>query len=97
MSSSLNRDDWNVPRNRTLSHLSGEPLRSKLASTAPTAERLIAGIVPLPGMQAPGTVQEFFTSYMEKHPQTADVVKLSLEKLEINLAMRQAAGDAPER
>jgi hypothetical protein len=34
---------------------------------------------------------------MQMHPQTVDVAKLSLEKLQINLAMRQAAGRAPAR
>ena len=53
-------------------------------------ERVIAGIVPLAGMQKPVEVRDFFTAYMEKHPQTADVIGLSLEKLEINLAMRRA-------
>ncbi len=58
-------------------------------------ERVIAGVVPLAGMKNPEAVQAFFTDYMEKHPQTADVVKLSLEKLDINLAMRAAAGNGP--
>jgi len=56
-------------------------------------ERVIAGIIPLAGMQSPEAVQDFFTDYMDKHPQTVDVVKLSLEKLEINLAMRAAASN----
>ena len=60
-------------------------------------ERVIAGIIPLAGMQSPEAVKDFFTDYMEKHPQTVDVVKLSLEKLEINLAMRKAAGSAPKQ
>ena len=60
-------------------------------------ERVIAGVIPLAGMQNPAEVREFFTAYMDKHPQTADVVKLSLEKLEINLAMRRAADSAPEQ
>jgi len=59
-------------------------------------ERVIAGVVPLPGMRDPGRVYDFFKAYMEKHPQTVDVVKLSLEKLEINLTMRTAAGRGPE-
>ena len=57
-------------------------------------ERVIAGIVPIAGMKNPETVHDFFMAYMEKNPQTVDVVKLSLEKLEINLAMRAAAGRA---
>ncbi len=54
-------------------------------------ERVIAGIVPIAGMENPEAVRDFFTAYMQTNPQTADVVKLSLEKMEINLAMRQAA------
>ena len=57
-------------------------------------ERVIAGIVPFAGMKSPEAVNDFFMPYMKKHPQTIDVVKLSLEKLEINLAMRTAAGRA---
>jgi aminopeptidase N len=57
-------------------------------------ERVIAGIVPFAGMKSPEAVNDFFMAYMKKHPQTIDVVKLSLEKLEINLAMRTAAGRA---
>jgi len=60
-------------------------------------ERVIAGVVPLAGMKNPEAVQAFFKDYIEKHPQTADVVKLSLEKLDINLAMRAAAGNGPEQ
>jgi tricorn protease interacting factor F2/3 len=58
-------------------------------------ERVIAGVVPLAGMKNPDAVHDFFTAYMEKNPQTADVVKLSLEKLEINLAMQASAGAPP--
>ncbi|MCG6909500.1 MAG: M1 family metallopeptidase [Deltaproteobacteria bacterium] len=54
-------------------------------------ERVIAGIVPLAGMQKAEAVRHFLTGYMSEHPQTADVITLSLEKLEINLAMRRAA------
>jgi tricorn protease interacting factor F2/3 len=60
-------------------------------------ERVIAGVIPLPGMNNPEAVIDFFTAYMGTHPQTVDVVKLSLEKLEINLAMRKRAGKAPEK
>jgi tricorn protease interacting factor F2/3 len=58
-------------------------------------ERVIAGVIPLPGMKNSDSVNNFFTSYMEKNPQTVDVVKLSLEKMAINLAMRAAAAEAP--
>ena len=53
-------------------------------------ERVIASVVPLGGMQQPAEVREFFESYVAKNPQVADVVKLSLEKLEINLRTRKA-------
>jgi tricorn protease interacting factor F2/3 len=51
-------------------------------------ERVIAAVVPLGGMQQPEAVRAFFETYVAKQPQVADVVKLSLEKLEINLRMR---------
>ena len=53
-------------------------------------ERVIAAVVPVGGMRQPEAVREFFESYVAKHPQATDVVKLSLEKLEINLRMRNA-------
>ena len=58
-------------------------------------ERVIAGVVPLPGMRDPQGVRDFFADYMQTRPENADVVRLSLEKLEINLAMKKAAESAP--
>ncbi len=52
-------------------------------------ERIIAAVIGAAGMQAPDAIREFFTAYMEKTPATRDVIRLSLERLEINLQMRQ--------
>jgi hypothetical protein len=42
------------------------------------------------GMDNPKEVKKFFEEYMQKTDQAKDVIKLSLEKLEINLRMRAA-------
>jgi hypothetical protein len=51
-------------------------------------ERVIAAIVPVAGLVDPPGVQTFMERYMETSPQTRDVIKLSLEKLEINRRFR---------
>ena len=51
-------------------------------------ERVVAAIVPMAGMDNPKEVREFFEDYMQKTDKAADVIKLSLERLEINLRMR---------
>ncbi|MEE8398066.1 MAG: M1 family aminopeptidase, partial [Desulfobacterales bacterium] len=51
-------------------------------------ERIIAGIVPLCGIAQSETVRAFFNEYLKEKPWTKDVVRLSLEKLEINVLMR---------
>jgi aminopeptidase N len=53
-------------------------------------ERVVASIVPTAGMENPREVREFFEDYMQKTDKARDVIKLSLEKLEINLRMRAA-------
>jgi tricorn protease interacting factor F2/3 len=53
-------------------------------------ERVIGAVVPIAGMQTPEAVRSFFKNYMQKNPQVADVARLSLEKLEVNLNMRRA-------
>jgi aminopeptidase N len=53
-------------------------------------ERVIAGIVPVSGLSNPGDVKAFFTRYLEKNPHLKDVVRMSLERLEINHRMRRA-------
>jgi aminopeptidase N len=51
-------------------------------------ERVVAAIVPMAGMDNPQEVLEFFEDYMQKTDKAKDVIKLSLERLEINLRMR---------
>jgi hypothetical protein len=54
-------------------------------------ERVIAAIVPLGGLGKEEQVNKFFESYMGKKETAKDVIKLSLEKLEINAKMRQSS------
>ena len=54
-------------------------------------ERIIATIVPMAGLGRKNQVVDFFMEYLEQNPMLADVIKLSLEKLEINSRMRDAA------
>ncbi len=53
-------------------------------------ERVIAGIVPVCGINKEKDVKQFFNQYMQKNPHTKEVVKLSLERLEINVRMKTA-------
>jgi tricorn protease interacting factor F2/3 len=53
-------------------------------------ERVLAAIVPASGMKRKEEVSEFFSQYLDQNPKTRDIVKLSLEKLEINLRMRSS-------
>jgi tricorn protease interacting factor F2/3 len=53
-------------------------------------ERVVAAIVPMAGIENPQQVQEFFEDYMQKTDKATDVIKLSLERLEINLRMRNS-------
>ena len=52
-------------------------------------ERVVAAIVPMAGMGNPKAVKEFFEDYMQKTDKATDVIKLSLERLEVNLRMRK--------
>ncbi len=52
-------------------------------------ERIISAVIGAAGLDAHAAIREFFGTYMEKMPQTKDVVSLSLERLEINLRMRE--------
>lgn len=52
-------------------------------------ERVIASIAPVGGLHAPDQVRTFFKRYVQENPQFKEVVALSLEKLAINLTMRQ--------
>ena len=51
-------------------------------------ERIIAAVISAAGLEKPDRTEAFFTAYMEKRPHTKDVIRLSLERLKINLRMR---------
>ena len=51
-------------------------------------ERVIAAIVPVAGIDHAEAVRRFFTGYILKNEKAADVIRLSLERLEINQRMR---------
>jgi tricorn protease interacting factor F2/3 len=53
-------------------------------------ERVVATIVPIAGLQRADEVKTFFEDYMKKTGRAKDVIKLSLERLQINLRMRAA-------
>jgi tricorn protease interacting factor F2/3 len=53
-------------------------------------ERVVAAIVPMVGLNREQEVKEFFEDYMQKTDKAKDVIRLSLERLEINLRMRAA-------
>jgi len=54
-------------------------------------ERVIAGIVSVGGLGKEEKVRGFFKDYMNKKDKAKDVIKLSLERLEINSRMRGVA------
>jgi hypothetical protein len=51
-------------------------------------ERVIAAIVPVAGIDHAEAVRRFFADYILNNAQAADVIRLSLERLEINQRMR---------
>ncbi len=53
-------------------------------------ERVVAAIIPAAGIKRADEVKTFFTDYMRQKEKARDVIKLSLEKLEINLRMRES-------
>ena len=53
-------------------------------------ERVVAAIIPAAGIERADEVKNFFDDYMKQKGKAKDVIKLSLEKLEINLRMRAA-------
>ena len=53
-------------------------------------ERVIAALVPVCGLGREEEVRSFFQEYMKKQEKLRDVVKLSLERLEIHSRMRRA-------
>ncbi|MFC1516218.1 M1 family metallopeptidase [Thermodesulfobacteriota bacterium] len=50
-------------------------------------ERVIAAIIPICGMGKVDAIKEFFHRYTQEKPMLHDVVRISLEKLEINSRM----------
>ncbi len=52
-------------------------------------ERVIAAIVPTAGIDRADEVRGFFAEYLRKSDKVRDVVRLSLERLEIHLRMRR--------
>jgi hypothetical protein len=53
-------------------------------------ERFIAAIVPFCGLDKKDQLNDFFSEYMKTKKGSEDVIKLSLEKLEINCRMRES-------
>jgi aminopeptidase N len=53
-------------------------------------ERVIAAIVPAAAIESADEVIAFFNDYLKKTDKARDVIKLSLERLEINLRLRAA-------
>jgi len=53
-------------------------------------ERVIAGIVPVSGLSSPKGVDAFFSQYLDQKPHLEAVVRMSLERLEINRRMRSS-------
>jgi len=51
-------------------------------------ERVIAAIIPTAGVQRADEIKAFFADYIKKKANARDVIRLSLERLEINLRMR---------
>jgi tricorn protease interacting factor F2/3 len=52
-------------------------------------ERVVAAIVPAAGLERPEEVRGFFADYLQKAGTPRDVIRLSLERMEINCRMRQ--------
>jgi aminopeptidase N len=52
-------------------------------------ERALAAIIPYGGLDKEEEVRSFFGDYMKKHDKARDVIKLSLERLEIHSRMRK--------
>jgi tricorn protease interacting factor F2/3 len=55
-------------------------------------ERVIAAIVPAAGLERPDEVRGFFAEYIQKNGKARDVIRLSLERMEINCRMRRRCG-----
>jgi len=57
-------------------------------------ERVIGAILPVCGLGREEEVQGFFKDYLEQNQKFRDVIRLSLEKLEINRRLRNACSKA---
>ncbi len=57
-------------------------------------ERILTALIPSVGIHQPDTVRDFFNVYMVKSEKAGDAIRLALEKLEIHIRMRHAAGVA---
>jgi len=53
-------------------------------------ERVIDAIIPVCGLGAPDDVKTFFTGYIDEHAYLKDTVRMSLERLEVNVRLRGA-------
>jgi aminopeptidase N len=53
-------------------------------------ERVVAALIPYSGLGREDEVRDFFVNYMKRTDKARDVIKLSLEKLEIHSRMRKA-------
>ena len=51
-------------------------------------ERVIAAIIPICGLKDPNAVEAFFTDYIKEHAELKDTIQMSLERLEINVRLR---------
>ena len=56
-------------------------------------ERVIASIVPVCGVGCEQEVKEFYKGYMVEKQAAKDVIRLSLERLEVNCRMRKRQTD----
>jgi tricorn protease interacting factor F2/3 len=54
-------------------------------------ERVVGAIIPAAGIEKADEVKDFFDDYMKQKEKARDVIRLSLERLEINLRMRNKA------
>jgi tricorn protease interacting factor F2/3 len=57
-------------------------------------ERVIAAIVPVAGLEYHREVTDFFGRYLQSHSQCADAIRLSLERLAVNRALRRRCGSS---
>lgn len=53
-------------------------------------ERVITSVIGLGGLERYDEMKDFFTKYMDEHPDARDTIKMTLERLEINLKLRKS-------